>query len=177
MNFFRKFTNYWLLFSGLFFSGPSLLADNVDEGAVKTALAYNFARFITWPENDTINEIKFCVFDNDLLLKNFLSLGGRSIDGRIVSVSHVDLKDDLRSCQVLFIDSRDRQQVSLAIAKVADWPVLTVGQLPDFIDLGGVINLYRENGKIRFAIGLKSAERSRLQVSSRLLQVAKVIED
>ena len=45
-----------------------------------------------------------------------------------------------------------------------------------FALLGGVANLFIDNNKVRFAINLESARRSRLKLRFRLLSLAKVVK-
>jgi hypothetical protein len=52
-------------------------------------------------------------------------------------------------------------------------PVLTVGESPDFVRQGGIINFILEEGKVRFEIDPANAERARLRISSRLLRLAR----
>ena len=65
----------------------------------------------------------------------------------------------------------------------ADWaaiktlPVLTVSDGKGFSQAGGIIELYVEGGRMRFAINVDAAERSGLRLSSRLLGLAKVVRD
>ena len=56
-------------------------------------------------------------------------------------------------------------------------PVLTVSDGKGFASAGGIIELYVEDGRMRFAINVDAAERTRLRISSRLLGLAKVVRD
>lgn len=42
---------------------------------------------------------------------------------------------------------------------------------------GAGIELYEEDGRLRFAINIDSVERSHIKVSSRLLDLAKIVRD
>jgi hypothetical protein len=53
-------------------------------------------------------------------------------------------------------------------------PVLTVSDGKGFAQGGGIIELYVEGGRMRFAIDVDAAQG--LQISSRLLGLAKVIQ-
>jgi len=50
---------------------------------------------------------------------------------------------------------------------------LTVGETPDFLAQGGIINFILEGGKVRFQIDSKAAERADLRISSHLLRLAR----
>jgi hypothetical protein len=54
-------------------------------------------------------------------------------------------------------------------------PVLSVSDGKGFSQSGGIIELYVEGGRMRFAINVDAAERSGLHLSSRLLGLAKVM--
>ena len=56
-------------------------------------------------------------------------------------------------------------------------PVLTVSDGKGFAQAGGIIELYVEGGRMRFAINVDATARSGLRLSSRLLGLAKVIRD
>jgi hypothetical protein len=53
--------------------------------------------------------------------------------------------------------------------------VLTISDGKGFAEAGGMIELYVEEGRMRFAINMGATERSGLHLSSRLLRLAKVI--
>jgi hypothetical protein len=53
--------------------------------------------------------------------------------------------------------------------------VLTVGDTAGFAGMGGIINFVLDDGRVRFEINVKAAERGHLKISARLLTVAKLI--
>jgi hypothetical protein len=53
-------------------------------------------------------------------------------------------------------------------------PTLTVGDGARFIEQGGIVRFYLDNGTVRFAINRDGAERAGLRISSRLLQLARI---
>ena len=56
-------------------------------------------------------------------------------------------------------------------------PVLTVSDRRGFSEWGGIIEMYIESGRMRFAVNVDAAEHSGLRLSSRLLGLAKVIRN
>jgi hypothetical protein len=60
------------------------------------------------------------------------------------------------------------------LAVIKTLPVLTVSDGKDFSQAGGIIELFVESGRMRFAINMDAAEGSGLRLSSRLLGLAKV---
>jgi hypothetical protein len=56
-------------------------------------------------------------------------------------------------------------------------PVLTVSNGDDFVRTGGIIGLFVEEGRMRFAVSPDAAQRAGVRLSSRLLQLAKIHRD
>jgi hypothetical protein len=52
-------------------------------------------------------------------------------------------------------------------------PVLSVGESPNFLKAGGMINLFVEGGRVRFDVNLSAASARGLVPSSKLLRVAR----
>jgi uncharacterized protein DUF4154 len=74
-------------------------------------------------------------------------------------------------CNVLFVPHDVAAGEYLRSARSA--PVLTVGESPDFVAQGGIVNFVRDAGMMRFEIDQEAARRARLQISSRLLRLAR----
>ena len=55
--------------------------------------------------------------------------------------------------------------------------ILTVGDGEDFARGGGVIGLFIEDGRMRFAINSDAAQRAGLRLSSKLLSLAKIVKE
>jgi hypothetical protein len=54
-------------------------------------------------------------------------------------------------------------------------PVLTVGESPEFIQHGGIVNFFLDGKRVRFEINPTAATRVNLRISSRLLQLARLV--
>jgi len=55
--------------------------------------------------------------------------------------------------------------------------VLTIGESPEFIGLGGIINFVLEDEKVRFEINVAAADKAQLKIRSQLLRLAKKVVD
>ena len=62
-------------------------------------------------------------------------------------------------------------------AGVSEASVLTVGDMGEFAEEGGMISLKMEGTRVRFDINLAAANRARLKISSKLLQLASVVRE
>ena len=77
-------------------------------------------------------------------------------------------------CDVIFTPRT--ANIPAYLQSAAGMPILTVGETPRFIEQGGIVTFFLENGKVRFEINRSAAERSGLRFSSRLLQLAKIVD-
>ncbi len=148
-----------------------------DESLVKAVFIYNFAKFTRWPDHDRIENgsLKICSFGEDALTEALLRLNGRRLKDHPVAIEHRD--DDLRldSCHVLYLARSTADQFEDITRSLRSAPVLTVSEIPEFSELGGMIELYRFDGKIRFKINLQAVRDAGLDLSSRLLKLAVIV--
>ncbi len=54
-------------------------------------------------------------------------------------------------------------------------PILTIGDSPNFARRGGIINFILVDDKVRFEINVEAAKQANINISSRLLSLAKII--
>jgi hypothetical protein len=66
--------------------------------------------------------------------------------------------------------------VNEAIQTLKGVPVLTIGETPGFARNGGIINLILEDNKVRFEVNVAAAKEAELNISSRLLALARIVQ-
>ena len=151
-------------------------AQDVTEAVLKAAFIYNFAQFTDWPI-DAVPVAKpfvLCVLGDDAVGGALVRVvKARQIGGHDVSVSIVATAP-ARECQVLYLSRVSADQAANFVAIVQDAPVLTISDVEGFTNMGGIAQFYFEHGRLRFMIRLRSAKQARLQISSRLLALAKL---
>ncbi len=86
-----------------------------------------------------------------------------------------DLKD-LKECKILFVGSSERAHIDELMQIVKTLPILTVGETPGFAERGGVIRFVLEDNRVRFEINVDAAHEADLTISSRLLTLARIIQ-
>ncbi len=171
------------------------------EYPIKVGFIYNFMKFTHWPaelvedsehsnilgsnEPMTIGIIGKGPFGNsfDVLKKKMVRSRKivlrhfQGLEGVQQSSEHLEA---IRTCHVLFIGSPQEEEVQHVeeevqsiIDLVKDHAVLTVGETKGFIESGGIINFTQEKKKIRFEVNIVAAKHSKLEISSKLLALAK----
>ncbi|HXW16994.1 MAG TPA: YfiR family protein [Candidatus Acidoferrales bacterium] len=156
---------------------PSLGQSQADEYRVKAAFLYHFAQLIEWPSDppgDPKSAFLVCTLGADPFhgdLEN--TIGGKSIGKRTIQIKHFKQPQEASDCEILFIARTENQRLRAILGALADAPILSVGEADDFVQQGGTIGFFLEDSKIRFDINLGAANHSGLQISSRLLLLAK----
>ena len=163
----------------LFFLTPSSLPaqqPKASEFEVKAAYLYNFGRFVQWSAAAAAskgNSFAICVFGQDpfgALLDTTLS--GESIEGKAVIAKRVSKAQDALDCRVLYISTSEGSRLKEILVVVDKAGVLTVSDIPQFSQRGGMIQFVVVANKIRFEVNLTSAQEAGLTLSSDLLKVA-----
>jgi len=165
-----------------FFCSTILLAQQPkpSEYQVKAAYLYNFAKFVKWPAAaapDKDGSFSICVLGPDPFGGALDSpLAGESLDNKPVVVKRISKPQSTSDCRILFINSAEQSHLKEILTAVDQESILTVSDMPDFSERGGMIQFVLEGGKVRFAVNLTSTERARLTLSSELLKVATAVK-
>jgi YfiR/HmsC-like len=154
-------------------------AQSATEYQVKAAFLFNFAKFVEWPADafpGTDAPLQICLLGRDPFGHEFEEvIGDKSINGHRIEVIHPSGVPQARGCQIIFVASSEKKQTLEILRGLQGANVLTVGDTAGFAGMGGIINFVLDDGRVRFEINVKAAERAHLKISARLLTVAKLI--
>jgi hypothetical protein len=150
-------------------------AQDVTEPALKAAYIYNFAKFTEWPAatGPARDTFVLCVV-GDVAVGQALvrAVKDRALGGVNLSVSLVTSGDPPPNCRLIYISGVAARQTAQLLGGLRDQPVLTIGDLQGFNDLGGIARFFFHQGQLRFSVNTASAERAHLRISSKLLALA-----
>ena len=155
-------------------------AQDVTEVRLKGVFIFNFARFTDWPADalPPSAPVSACVLGDravgEALTK---AVSSQRLNGHAFVVTLIEPGAALPQCHVLYVSSMARARMSEVVFALRDTPVLTVSDDDAFTRLGGIIQVFVENGRMRFRINPRSAKRARLQLSSRLLALADLVDE
>ncbi|MFP5227727.1 MAG: YfiR family protein [Acidobacteriota bacterium] len=140
---------------------------------VQAAYLYNFGKFVRWPQGADQGPMVVCIAGTDPVGQAVARLvDGESISGRSVEERNVSVPDAVAACSILFVGAAEREQTPKFLAAAEGRPILTVGDTPDFLALGGMIAFVPVGDHIRFSVNLDACGHHRIGVSSELLKVA-----
>ncbi|HZP13872.1 MAG TPA: YfiR family protein [Nevskiaceae bacterium] len=155
-------------------------ADDPLEYRVKAAFVFNFARFVTWPASRFATPdapVEICVLGSQGFSEVLEeTVAGKTVGARSLHVKRVEQSRELIECHVAYVMTDTSAQTERLLSQVAGHSVLTVYEASIALE-GGVVRFYLEDRRVRFEINAAEAEREKLQVSSKLLAVAKVVDE
>lgn len=152
------------------------------EYLIKAGFIYNFAQLVQWPSaafSQADSPIIIGILGTDPFGTSIdRVVENKKLDGRSLVVKRLrwskDLKD-LTECNILFVGSSEKEHIPDLINMVKWLPILTIGETPGFAARGGIINLTLEDNKVRFEVNIGAAKQANLNISSRLLALAKIV--
>ncbi|MGE0447179.1 MAG: YfiR family protein [Vicinamibacterales bacterium] len=141
------------------------------EAQLKAALLFNFARFTVWPDDATAGPLLFTIVDDPAVAECLEELSrGKTLAGRAIQVRRVGGDEAPRPGAVLFVGSA-ASHAPVLLAQ-AERGVLTVGEHARFLRDGGMIRLFLEGSRFRFAVDRRNVERAGLKLSAQVLDLA-----
>jgi hypothetical protein len=160
-------------------------AADSSEYLIKAGFIYNFAKFVEWPSaafSQADSPIVIGVLGTD----PFGNILDRIVEDKKIGTRRFvvkrfkwgkDLKGlkDLKDCKILFISASEKAHIDEIVQSVKGLPILTVGETPGFAERGGVIRFTLEDNRVRFEVNVDAAHQADLNISSRLLTLAKII--
>lgn len=155
---------------------PAAAAQTAAAHELQAAFVINFARFTTWPPMPAGHPLVVCVVGNDRVADALTAaVRGQAIDGRALVVTPVRVRSAIDGCQVLFVARDEAADMEAVLTSARTRPILTVSDRTGFARGTGIIELFVEGGRMRFSIDAQGAKRAGLQISSRLLGLAKEV--
>ena len=151
---------------------------NASEDQVKAAYLVNFAKLAEWPRSalpDGSSPLLIGVSGGD---QDFLDILRAVVTGKMIGthalvIRSISSEKDMNSCQMIFFRTSEKRQTQAAIEGLAQAGVLLVGEDESFLRLGGMINLVRDHGSVRFEVNPDALDRSQIHFSSKILTLAK----
>ncbi|MBI5547888.1 MAG: YfiR family protein [Deltaproteobacteria bacterium] len=95
--------------------------------------------------------------------------------GRPLRVRRLTTWSEARTCRAAFIGQRDGDRIEEELRELAPFSVLTLADTPGYGERGVMVNLYLEEERVRFEINLFAARQAHLQLSSKLLSLARLV--
>jgi hypothetical protein len=151
------------------------------EYEVKAAYLYNFGRFIEWPNQEAPaivpappgGSFTICVLGHDPFGQALDTiLNGETINGANTVAARISKPQEAVNCRILFISASEDSRLKEILVALEGASVLTVSDLSQFSERGGMVQFVLDGKKVRFEVNLTPVKRAHLTLSSQLLKVA-----
>ncbi len=151
------------------------------EHQVKAAFVLKFISFIEWPESalpDSARTITIGVLGRGPMDEALGDLQGHVVGGRRILVRHMEGENAKAFSHILFLNrSVGPHGVAEALRILGNAGTLTIADSAGFARMGVMINFVIDHDKVRFEINVNAAKRANLDISSKLLRVARIVEE
>ncbi|MCG8615982.1 MAG: YfiR family protein [Desulfobacterales bacterium] len=181
---------------------PALSSRSKDEAEkiakLKAAFLLNFMKFSEWPEDsfkDDDSPILLTVYGADTIGTALdQTLTDRAVHGRTIVIHRAlppvrnhykkpeeyraalsATMDRLRQSHVVLLAGLEEESTQHLINSVADAPVLLVGDGQQYVKSQTMLDLVKNEGRIRIYANREALEESQVKVSSRLLKLAVLV--
>lgn len=150
------------------------------EYLIKAAYLYNFAMFVEWPQGAfTAADAPIVigvVGDDPFGWALDRTVLDKRINSRRIEVKRLKIEDeDVRRCHILFVSRAESSRLADLAQRIGRLSVLIVGDDAETLASGGTIAFDVKDNKVGFGINLGAARRARLTISSKLLNLARVV--
>jgi hypothetical protein len=150
--------------------------------AVKAALIYRLASFVTWPKNTFDKKddpIKITILGNRALYEGFdkdnkeknLKIGRHKIEIKFAA-SPADIKD----AHVVFV-SASQSAAYFSANPETEMGIFTIGDSENFVQEGGMIQISIKNDKAALTANVKATSRGKIRVDAQVLENCEIYRE
>lgn len=151
----------------------------LDASALKAAVVFNLLGFVQWPgesELPPMTPLRLCAERGGPMWPHLLALNDRVVRQFRLVLRELPGADNSSACDVLLVE-REGGARRLPARIGSSPPVLLIGDTEGGAEPGVVIALHMRGDRVAFDIDLAAARRNGLQVSSKLLRLARSVRE
>ena len=146
------------------------------EYQVKAAYLFNFTKFVYWPEtafSDPTAPFVIGVVGKDPF-GSYLDdvVKDEKVGAHPIVIERYGDAKEINSCHILYISRNNVDEKNVVDTYRSKKNMLSVSD--EFSNWGGIINFYTEDNKVKLKIVLKAVRNAGLEISSKLLKIAKL---
>jgi hypothetical protein len=157
-------------------------SDDYSDEQIKAALLLNFVRKTEWPKVagelsarpitiGVLGSPKVATFLRQLASGSTAPGRGSDVSAALqIRVVELRQEDDPTTCLAVYFNQNDKQSKAI-LARMANTPVLTVGEGRAFTDGGGIFGFERIKRKIRYWFSRDAMGRSGLKISPDVIRL------
>ena len=149
------------------------------EYTIKAVFLFNLGSFVTWPPTTFEHSeaaFNICVLGRDPFGEVLDAVvAEKTITGHPVAVHRLNAISQAADCQQLFVSNSEQANLPAIFEATYGKPVLVVGDMPDFVLNGGMLQFYPRDNKIRLMLDPQAFEEAGLKPSANLMRIAQLV--
>jgi hypothetical protein len=154
---------------------PLTRAHAADESELKAAIVFNVLVFVEWP--DELKTLDLCVGADNPLLPALKQLEGRELRNKTFRVQELKTDAVSASCRAAFVDAADRTKRAPLMKSLSDLGVFMISDDADAPPRSTAVVMQRVGARIVLDINQPAVRQARVQVSSKLLRLARTVRE
>ncbi|MGE3317910.1 MAG: YfiR family protein [Candidatus Berkiella sp.] len=159
-------------------STPAYSLNEDAEQQHKTKLIRYLVNKVSWPAGSVPrSRFNVCVLGDPGDIKIVEKLNGLKIKKHKLVVKDISGYDKAASCQLVYVLNKTTPEQQTLIKKYAKAPVLLLGDMEHFANLGGSMNFVVLKNTVALTVNLESMKRSKLILDSKELDQVILLPD
>lgn len=148
---------------------------------VQAAFLFNFAKFVTWPDDafkHSRDMLVIGVIGEDPFGTTLEeTIHEKTIMGKKLAVKRFSKIEDAANSHILFLSSSEESHISHIIKALEKTNTLTVSDIDQFAEQGGMVAFTLEDQRVRFNVNMEAVERADLKMGSQILKLARIVSE
>ena len=154
------------------------------EQKIKAGLVYNLIKYTEWPKatrantvknDDSPATLKICLLGDDPFDGYLSPLEGRTAQQAVISIIHLIGIQETETCNAIIVHKNQRAHLQKLFEFLQGKNILTISDMENFAELGGMIELARDEEKVTLAINKNSVDNAKLIIDPRMLKLARLV--
>lgn len=148
------------------------------EHKIKAGLVYNLLKYTTWSKESpaqTSGKLQICLFGEDPFDGYLSPLKGRTAQQALISITHINKVENTTGCSVVIIHRDQEKNLSALLQFLQNKNVLTISDIAQFAQRGGMVEMSKEDEKINLYINKNAVNHAGLNIQEPMLKLAKIV--
>lgn len=148
------------------------------EQKIKAGLVYNLLKYTAWPKESALNingKLEICLLGEDPFDGYLAPLEGRTAQQVPIAISHIKNISEAVQCSVVIIHRNQSQNLPELLLTLKGKNILTVSDIEQFAQQGGMVELTKEGEKISLHINKNAVTHAGLNIQDPMLRLAKIV--
>jgi hypothetical protein len=150
------------------------------EYKVKAGYIFHLTKLVSWPSQAFKSgslSLNLCILGENPFDGLFRRVEGKIVKNKKLVIRKIEIQESMKNCHILFISASEKKQMAAILQSLNRTNVLTVGDIPGFAQMGGIITLITKGDKIVLETNVDAADRAEITISSEILKLSKIVRD